>query len=250
MDDRSVNEAVDLLAALRAGRSPVVDLGPAGPRSVDEGHRVQDALLRRLGEPIAGWKVAGVDAAGLMRGAILATRLLPSGAMIRPSDAPLLGIELEIAFRLDRDLPSGIATFDRATLAEFVTALPAIEVVDTRFANYHAAPLHHRLADMMSNAFLVTGKPFEGWRALDLVTIGTRLAMGDEPVRTASGGHSAGDPLLPVLAFVNSAGKELWRAGQIVTAGTYTGLGYARPGMTIKGEFAGLGAVELSIGAD
>ena len=60
-----------------------------------------------------------------------------------------------------------------------------------------------------------------------------------------SGGHIAGDPLLPAVALVNDLPGGI-KAGQFITTGTYTGMTFAKVGQTVVAEFAGFGAVEVS----
>lgn len=234
------------LLALHAGERNARDLGPGGPQSIAEGHLLQDRLVASLGIPVVGWKVAGTQQGQIMRGAILAPRLLPSGSTIDPNAAPLLGMEAEIAFRFDRVL-DGNGPYDRQTLADCVSALPAIEVVTSRFSDYHTAPLHHRLGDLMSNGFLIVGKPRSDWQELDLVNVDVTMSFGDSIISQRKGGHGSGDPLLPLLALANSGLVPPFQKGQVVTTGTYTGLNFASPGTQISATFAGFEAVHLHV---
>ena len=68
---------------------------------------------------------------------------------------PLLGIEAEIAFRFERDLPAG--KYSYAQVADAVTAFAAIEIVDSRFRTYPDLPLMDRHADCVSNGGFVRG---------------------------------------------------------------------------------------------
>jgi len=246
MDTVTQAAAVATLRALhQSATARVSDLGPAGPASVAEAHQLQDALVASLGEDVAGWKVAGTDPATIMRGAILASRMKQSGSIISRQDAPLLGIEAEVAFRIERDVPAR-TNWTRDTLAPYVTALPAIEIVASRFADYHSAPLLHRLADLMSNGFLIVGTPLPDWQVLDLSGIAADLSFDGKSVASGPGGHASGNPFLPLLALANS-GSVLLRAGQVVTTGTYTGLLYGKPGMQVTASFTGLGTVQVRV---
>ena len=247
MDEAAINEAVNLLAQARQLQQPLAGLPQScRPTTIAEGHAVQDALVERLGEPVLGWKVAGLVPAEVMRGAVLASRLYESPARMKASDMPLLGIEAEIAFRFNCALPARSQEYSADEVAEAVTALPAIEVVDTRFSSYKETPVLHRLGDCMSNGALVCGTPQEGWHTFDLPHLPVKLWSDGDLLHESVGGHSNGDPILPAIALANELrnGPGI-TAGQIVTTGTYSGLRFVTAGRTIIAEFEGFGPVEI-----
>ena len=107
MDQRAVAQAAELLvAARRTGK--LLDALPDAckPRTLEDAVAIQDATLAALGETVAGWKAAIVGGR-VVRGAIMASRVFESGARVTPATMPMLGIEAEIAFRFERDLPPG-----------------------------------------------------------------------------------------------------------------------------------------------
>jgi len=247
MDRTPQDRAVALLAEARRSGRPLAALG-AGlePASIAEAHAVQDALVDVLDEAVAGWKVAGTKPGEVMRGAILASRLLPGPARIDASSMPLLGVEAEIAFRFDRPLPAREAVYGIDEVRDAVTAFPAIEVVDSRVSNYRDTPVLHRLCDCMSNGALVCGAPRPDWRDVHLGTLAVTLTDGDDVLVSRVGGHANGDPILPAVALANEfRGGRGIEAGQVVTTGSYTGLVFARPGALIAADFAGFGRVEV-----
>jgi 2-keto-4-pentenoate hydratase len=250
MDSGAIDEAARLLAEAHLSRQPLAEL-PAHcrPQSIADGHAVQDALVARLGEPVAGWKVAGTRPGEVMRGAVLGSRLYQAPARIKASDMPLLGVEAEIAFRFDRALPPRDRDYERQEIVEVVTALPAVEVVDTRFASYSETPVLHRLGDCMSNGALICGPLRTDWRDFDLATLEVVLTINGEVVHRSLGGHSNGDPLLPARALANEmrSGPGI-AAGQIVTTGTYSGLRFVLAGSHLVAAFEGFGQVEVTFG--
>ena len=117
------------------------------PVTLDEAHAIQDGDRARLGEAIGGWKV-GATPDGRRRSrraAALAGRTKRRRSS--PPLVPLLGVEAEIAFRFDRRCRRATAQYDYDEVAAAVTALPAIEVVDSRFRGYPSAAArpHRRL---------------------------------------------------------------------------------------------------------
>lgn len=247
MSPDAMDEGVRLLLeAARSGR-PLPSLPEASrPATAAEALVAQERLVKALGEEVAGWKVA-TDAEGVvMWGAILAPDCFASPAQIPSARMPLMGVEAEIAFRLDRDLPVRPEAYSREEIEAAVTAFPAIEIVDSRFASYTGTPMLDRLVDRMSNGGIVCGAPQAGWRALQLAEIPVTLDVDGTQAVNQVGGHARGDPLLPALEFIRAVQhRHPLRAGQFITTGTFTGLRTGKPGERYRVAFAGLGEAEV-----
>ena len=243
MDRAAAAQAAQLLiVARRTGK--LLDALPASckPQTLEDAFAIQDATVAALGETIAGWKASIVDGR-TVRGAVIASRVFASPARVEAAQMPLLGIEAEIAFRFERDLPAG--QYSYAQVADAVSAFAAIEIVDSRFRTYPDLPIQDRNADFVSNGGFVHGAPVSDWRKLDLPNIAVMLSVGGAELVRRNGGHPAGDPLLPAVALVNDLPDGV-KAGQFVTTGTFTGLTHAKPGQTVVATFAGFEAVEVS----
>ncbi len=247
MTPDAIVDAARVLSQSRRSRQ-LLDALPEAfrPATLDDAHAIQEATAAQLAESIAGWKVSATPEGRVARGALLRSRLHASGCRLAAASMPLLGVEAEIAFRFDRDLPPRERQYDYDDVAAAVTALPAIEVVDSRFRGYPNAPLLDRIADCMSNGAFVYGAAQPRWRDFDLETLDVELTVDGQSIVHRAGGHPTKDPLLPAVALVNDlrSGAGV-RAGQIVTTGTYTGLNFAKPGQTVVATFAGFGSVEL-----
>lgn len=251
MNPIAIAAAARLLAEARQSGTRLDALPEnARPSTNAEAHAVQDALIDLVGEPVAGWKVAGITPESVMRGAILGGRLLPSPATIPAGMMPLRGIEAEVAFRFDSDFPDRDEPYAYEEVVAAVVPLAVIELVDSRFASYADTPPQHRLCDFMSNGGLVYAEPLAEWRDIDLVSIPVVLRSDAATLADSKGGHANGDPLLPAVALVNALrnGRHI-RAGQIVTTGSYTGLKFAAAGERIEAAFEGLGRVEVTFEA-
>jgi 2-keto-4-pentenoate hydratase len=243
MDQRAITQAAELfVAARRTGK--LLDALPAScrPQTLDEAFAIQDATVAALGETVAGWKVALVEGR-VVRGAIMASRVFESGAQVKAATMPLMGIEAEIAFRFERDMPAGKYSYE--DVANAVSAFAAIEIVDSRFKSYPDVSAQERNADFVSNGGFVRGLAAANWRKLDLTNIAVTLIIGGQEVVKRNGGHIAGDPLLPAVALANDLPGGI-KAGQFVTTGTYTGMTFAKVGQTAVAAFAGFGPVEVS----
>jgi len=149
-------------------------------------------------------------------------------------------IEGEIAFRLCAPIETDDEAGVRAAIGEW---LVTIEIVDPRFSDIDRAEPTQKLADQGVHGALVfgSGGPLPAnvdWRALV-----ARVRRNGDLVRETRGGHPLGDVtfLLPWLARHAASRGMALRAGDIVTAGTWTGVFEAFPGETIDVEFDGVG---------
>ena len=251
MDRTAIEQAASLFVeARRTGN--LLDALPEScrPADVRDAHQIQQATVVALGESVAGWKVGSPIEGTIVRGALLASRVLRSGSAIAARQVPLLGLEAEIAFRFERDLPPRGNAYSRDEVARAVVAFPAIEIVDSRFRDYRGTPLVQRIADCVSNGAFVAGDPVENWRDHDLEQIAVRLEIDGTPVVDRTGGHPTGDPLLPAIELVNDLRHTSGvRAGQLMTTGTYTGIHFARPGQSATAVFDRFGRAEVRLEA-
>lgn len=248
MDRTAIELAADALAnAWKSGK--LLDSLPPGcsPSTVYEALQIQDALIMRLGEPVAGWKVARPPSGEMLSGAILRPRLFANGAQVPASLTPLRGVEAEIAFHFDKPLPSRATDYTREEVEGAVTAFVGFEIVDSRFRDYKGAPLFDKTADLQSNGGFIVGPNIADWRKRDLVNIVVTLKVNDEIKHQAKGGHPQKDPLVPAIAFVNLRRKSGGiGAGQVVTTGTYTGMTFVKPGDAMSAHFEGVEPVAFS----
>ena len=243
-------QAVQILGEAARGEKRPSEL-PAScrPSCVSEALAIQEMLVEHLAENVAGWKVATDSSNAALWGAILAPDCLVSPGKITGNRCEPLGIEGEIAFRFERDLPTRSDPYTRSEIEEVLVAFPAIEIVSSRFADYRQAPFLDRLADRMSNGGMVMGAPYTNWRTFDLAHLHVTQSIDETETLNQVGGHPKGDPLLPALDFIHARQTEkAFHKGQFITTGTFTGLLFAKSGQHITIDFQGFGAVSLVIG--
>ncbi len=245
MTDQEIAASVEALAeAQRSGTA--LEALPAVPASVAEAHVIQDRVAARLGEVVGAFKATTPPGAEPTRGLIYASMIRPSPARIAPAEVPQLGVEGEIAFRFTRDLPARGTPYTREEVAASLVALPAIEVVSGRHRDPRARPPLEQLADRAANGAFVPGAEIADWSHLDMRSLRVTLFVNDEVVLEREGGHPTGDPLHVAVALVNMMRDTTGvKAGQWVTAGSWTGLRYLEPGDRCAVEFATLGRAEL-----
>src|SRR5919198_3336369 len=172
-------EAARLLCAARGG-PPIHELPPnCRPQSDADAYDIQDAVTRQLGETIGGWKIgAASPTTAAFCAPIFARMIRPSPAAYDAGELRLIGIEGEIAFRLGRDLPPREAAYARAEVIDGASLHPAIEVVDSRYADFRSLDRPSILADNFSNGGLVYGAAVPGWEAVDLGN--TRITVTED----------------------------------------------------------------------
>jgi len=220
----------DLAAAMAAQAHAIALLGPA------------------LGG-VGGWKTGrgDPDAAPIMA-PIVGDTLRAAPARFSHAEARLRGVELEIALRLEDAPPPPDAPDFARRLRDRVSVAPAIEVVDARVAGGAGADPLLKLADLQIDAGLVAGpaRPLSAAPALDAATL--RWEIGGAVAAEGRLPTPGGDAFATFCAFARLVGAHCGglKAGQVVTTGSLTGLLWAPPGATARGEIAGLGAVSVT----
>lgn len=234
-----------LVAARRANVALKDMMADCKPMSMKEGHGAQDAATELLGETIRGWKVFTPAGEELARGAMLDSVFFEGDTDIAAALVPYLGIEAEIAFKLNADLPKRATPYTRDDVASLVSACPAIEVIQSRYIDFNAATLYERVADHFVNGAFVHGPVKKDWASLELSKAHVTLEVDGITLIDVVGGHPTGDPLQPVVDLANHfRGDRGLKAGEVVTTGSFSGLVRIKAGQTVKVTVEGLGSVQ------
>jgi 2-keto-4-pentenoate hydratase len=201
------------------------------PRSRAEAYAIQGKIENHSKGKLFGWKIAATSEAGQkhinvdgpMAGRILAETVIPDGGTASMAGNEMRVAEPEFAFRMAADLPPRSQPYSvREVLDAVGTLHPAIEIPDSRFADFVSAGAEQIIADNACAHLFVLGAPTAAnWRALDLVE--------EKPVITMRGkqfiGHGKnvlGDPRIALTWLANELrqlGVTL-RVGEVVTTGT------------------------------
>ncbi|CAB3806068.1 2-oxopent-4-enoate hydratase [Paraburkholderia ultramafica] len=152
-------------------------------------------------------------------------------------------VEAEIALVLEHDL-----THERHTIADVIGAtayaLPAIEVVGSRIANWDIR-LADTVADNASSGLFVLGSRPVKLDGFDIVGCGMLMECGGDQVSVGAGVACLGNPLNAAVWLANTmarVGAPL-RAGDIVLTGALGPMAAVRPGDVFSAQIEGLGAV-------
>ncbi|HKU85949.1 MAG TPA: fumarylacetoacetate hydrolase family protein [Casimicrobiaceae bacterium] len=233
----------DALLRAHRTRTPVDVSGLPVPHGDSDAYAVQRALaadLRWFGTRPAAWKVGSASRNATPSAAPIAS------AVVRASPATFgrgtfnrIIIEGEIAFRLAAPLHAAAQDVS-AAIGELVVT---IEVVDPRYSDMDAAAPLSRLADQLLNGALVVGSSVPWRGSLDWGAQVAIVRRNGTVVKETRGGHPLGDLvfLLRWLAQHAEAEGTPLAAGDLVTAGTWTGVYDAAPGESIDVEFPGIG---------
>ena len=255
MSTSAMIELGERLAAAWASGEPLPSLPrDQMPQSTEEAYAAQGALIARLVPrlgPIVGWKVGAASPTAEPNAAPLLADLVQRGpARFGGRRLRLRGIEAELAFRIARSLPARREPYGETEVAAAIQSIhPAIELVETRFADWQATPPFAKLADTQSNGGFCFGRGQTDWRTLDLVQQKVTLEIDGKRVAEAQGGNAAGHPLRLLVWLANHAGR-LGRglaAGDIITTGSHTGLVFAHAGARVAARVATIGEVNLDL---
>ncbi|WP_426410578.1 2-keto-4-pentenoate hydratase [Bradyrhizobium ganzhouense] len=197
------------------------------PQSRADGYAVQAAL----GGEVFGWKIAAtseagqkhINVAGPLAGRIMRdTVIADGGAASMKGNAMRVG-EPEFCFRMGRDLAPRAAPYGiDEVLAAVDTLHPAIEIPDSRFADFTSAGEAQLIADnACAHLFVLGAATGANWRAMDLVEERPQITLRGERY-VGHGKNVLGDPRVALAWLANELrglGITL-RAGEVVTTGT------------------------------
>jgi 2-keto-4-pentenoate hydratase len=201
------------------------------PRDRAEGYAIQGRIEHYSNGGLFGWKIAATSEAGQkhinvdgpMAGRILPETVIPDGGTASMAGNEMRVAEPEFAFRMRADLPPRLSPYTvREVLDAVGTLHPAIEVPDSRFADFVNAGAAQIIADNACAHLFVLGAPAAAdWRSLDLVEEKPVITLRGQRF-TGHGKNVLGDPLIALTWLANELrqlGVTL-RAGQVVTTGT------------------------------
>ena len=257
LDAAQVSALCDRVFAAQRDASAIPKLTEDFPHmSLGDGYAVQFELLRRhlaADHRQVGWKAgltskAKMDQMGVRVptvGFLLADMCRPEGSVIRTDDLVHPRVECEVAFVTKARLSGAHCTREEVLAAtDFV--VPAVEIIDSRFAGFKF-DLQSVVADNSSSARYVTGGRARLAQTLDLGNLGVVIEQNGHPVAMGSSSAVAGHPADAVALVVKvlaSLGEDL-PAGSFVMSGGITEAIAVQPGDHICARFQDLGSVAM-----
>jgi len=244
-----------LVDARRGGPLVLAERVEATVGSTDTAYRVQSLVNAALWPDVdaTAWKI-GADSRESIP---TAAPLMPALVHASPASIPAASfrtriVEAEVAFRFGRDLPPRGTTYGGDEVAEAIAAMHvAIEIVDSRIADFQTASSLAKLADHGVNGAFVLGDGIAAWRRIDLRKQKLTLAIDGKIHETATGSHALGNPAVLLPWFVTRLGRTPRgvKAGDVVTTGSWTKVVEARAKQRVDVEFDGVGAASVTFGA-
>lgn len=261
-DPTTVVELADALWRAEVERCPIAPIsGGRSDLTVQDAYAIQSHNIERrvtAGGVVRGRKVGltsrpmqqllGVDEPDF--GVLLADMFTEDGDEITLESMLQPRVEAEMAFVMARDLVGpGVTVADALTAVAWV--LPAIEVVDSRIADWRIT-LVDTIADNASCGRLVLGGALTPVAGLDLRLMGMLLYRNGVPIDSGAGAAALGNPARCVAWLANKLGGlgSGLRRGDIVLPGALHRMTPARPGDVFRAEFARLGSVTVRFGQE
>jgi 2-keto-4-pentenoate hydratase len=251
-DADRMRQAAELLLQARRTTVPIDNLPePLRPHSLDEAYFLQDTIAEALGT-IGGWKV-GVpkpDATPLFGPMPLMGGFASSGDILSETFRRMRGLEAEIAFRFGKDLPPREEPYTRAeVIAAIASCHPAIEVLESGFADPDKVDRLSMIGDLQMNGGFVHGAAVPNWQDFDFGNEAVEISV-DGAVRVqARGSNGAGSDLVRLLVWLANEGQYRTgglKAGDWVTTGSWTGKTLAEAESRCHVHFEHFGSVALS----
>ncbi|BBH67908.1 putative hydratase/decarboxylase [Actinoplanes sp. OR16] len=254
MNSPTAAAAQRLFHAQRTGVpcAPVRDL--IGAADVGLAYRVQRAGVdQRIGdgEHVVGRKIGltapvvqrqlGVDQPDfgvLLRGMNVSDLdEIPMGALLQPK------VEAEVAFRLGADL-DGPDLGPEAIRAAVLHAEAAIEIVDSRIADWDISIADTIADNASSGLFVLSGRPVP-LSDVEPADVVMRMTVDGVVASGGTGRDCLGDPLA-ALAWLARTARDLGdplRAGEVVLSGALGRMVTVGPGARVHAEISSLGPV-------
>jgi 2-keto-4-pentenoate hydratase len=201
------------------------------PTNRADAYAIQAAIERYSTTHLFGWKIAAtseagqkhINVAGPMAGRILAETVISDGGTASMAGNDMRVAEPEFAFRMRVDLPARTTPYSVQQVLDAVDTLhPAIEIPDSRFADFVAAGEAQLIADNACAHLFVLGPATSAdWRSMDLIEHRPVITMRGER-HVGHGRNVLGDPRIALTWLANELrqlGINL-KAGRVVTTGT------------------------------
>ena len=245
-------ELATTLAAARENGTAITPIPVALiPIDLESAYRTQHAILALGHHAIAGWKVGTKSPEHPIRGAPLpAGAVLPSPALMQRHSYPVVGLELEIAFRFRQRFDSSTYTYEEPEVLDAIDSVcAAIEVVSSRFADWPDVDTTLQLADLQNHGGLVVGEATSYAPDYPFVAPAVHFRFEGKEVAKQRPANPAGDPrrlLTWVVNHCTSRGLAI-TPGTIITTGSYTGMYFPESLGVAIGEIDGIPPVQLAL---
>jgi 2-keto-4-pentenoate hydratase len=245
-------QLAQLLVDAQRSNAPLTALDPAlVPADFAGAYETQQQILRLRGVSAGGWKIGSKSHTGPVQGSPLPSDcLLASASQVERSSFTMLGLELEVAFRMNRDFtPRDTDYSDAEVLAGIGEIGATIELVSTRYAQWPKIEPLAQLADLLNHGALVVGEFIPYRDDFDCLQPTMSFTLDGTSIAPSVTGNPAGDPrrLLTWLVNHHTGNGQTLPKGLVITAGSYTGMHFAEGTGQVVGQIEGLPAVSVTL---
>ena len=259
----NVKQAANFLLSARFNQNIIDNIPPSlYPSSKSDAYLVQErvlsGLIERNDSMLVGYKLActnqpvmdllGVDEPFF--GCLLLHTTFEDKVRLEASNFVKRVVESEFVFVMGEDLPQTDVPYTAKTIKSFIsTFVPAIEIVDHRYADFTVVGGNALIADNAIHGASILGKADDrDWQAFKLDEQAVTLLVNGRVQETGTGANVLGSPLNAMAWLGNclqSQGRQL-KAGDIVTTGTACAVYNAAAGDDITVNFGEMGSVSMS----
>lgn len=262
IDPKAIQQAAEQLRGAAASGKPVApirDLISAG--GVDAAYAVQEINTRHAldsGRRLVGRKI-GLTSLAVQRqlgvdqpdyGMLFSDMDVPEGIPISLDQVIQPKVEAEIAIVVGRDLPHpDLTTAEMIRAVEYV--VPAIEIVDSRVANWDIR-IWDTVADNASSGLFVLGAVPRKLDALDLRECGMVMEVKGEPISVGAGIACLGSPITAALWLARvmaKVGRPLLE-GDVILSGALGPMAGVARGDVVEARINGVGTVRAAFAAE
>ncbi|MET8209149.1 2-keto-4-pentenoate hydratase [Streptomyces sp. NPDC005373] len=260
--EAAATKVADVLQNAARTGVPCAPVRPLLPEAdVEAAYAVQRLYVERAvaaGRRLVGRKI-GLTSPAVQRqlgvgqpdfGALFADMAVPEGERIAPGRLIQPKVEAEVALVLGADLPHQdptVADLLRAT----AFALPALEIVDSRIADWDITIVDTVADNASCGLFVLGGTPVPLGR-VDLRAVRMTLTKNGETVSQGTGADCLGSPLTAALWLASTLARlgDPLRAGDIVLTGALGPMALAAGGDEFSAHIEGLGTVTALFGTE
>lgn len=222
--------------------------------TVEDSYAVQREWVRRgieNGRRLVGRKIGLTskvmqEATGITEpdyGAIFEDMIFENGSVIEHDRFSSVRIEVELAFKLKKELSGPNATiFDVLSATEYV--VPALEILDSRI-EMDGRTIVDTISDNAAMGAMVYGGNPVAPDAVDLRWVSALLYRNESIEDTGVAAAVLNHPAMGVawLADKLHAHGDTLAAGDIILAGSFTKPMWVHPGDTVHADYGSLGAI-------
>jgi len=260
MNNKDIAAAAEQLWSAAGTGHAITPLREQFPHfGADEAYAVQDLNTERrlkAGGKLVGRKI-GLTARAVQKqlgvdqpdfGMLFADMAYSDGEPIPWNVLMQPKVEAEVALVMEHDLPEpGITVAQLLRATAF--ALPALEIVGSRIANWDIRFVDTVADNASSSAFVLGNTPVKP-QQLDLRLAGMVMERGGEPVSLGAGAACLGHPYNAAVWLANkmaALGRGL-KAGDVVLTGALGPMVVVSPGDVVEARINGLGSVRAAFG--